>query len=171
MLATVLTLAALLVAGLLAVAAVTVLGVRNKWGFVLRLLFGLQRSLMNPSNMKTAGRKGATYSVVRHRGRTSGREYETPVGVVETDEGFLIALPYGQQSNWVRNVLAQGSAEIVHQGRTRSADRPEIVAMRDVVDLFPASDRGAFRVFGVRSCLRLREAGSIAGASAARSLR
>ena len=158
MLTTVLAIAGLLVVLVAVFVAVFIAGVRLKWGFVLRPLFSTQRQLSNPSAMKTAGKDGATYSVVRHRGRTSGREYETPVGVVETAEGFLIALPYGSETNWVRNVLAGGSAQIVHQGKTWNADQPAIVPMRDVVESFGSSDRRAFRLFGVRECLRLRKA-------------
>ena len=41
----------------------------------------------------------------------------------------MIALPYGPGANWVRNVLASGSATIVHEGQTLDVDRPEIVSM------------------------------------------
>ena len=33
--------------------------------------------------------------LVVHRGRRSGREYQTPVNVFPADEGFVIALTYG----------------------------------------------------------------------------
>ena len=33
------------------------------------------------------------WAVIRHRGRTSGREYAVPVGVRATADGYFIALP------------------------------------------------------------------------------
>jgi hypothetical protein len=35
-----------------------------------------------------------------------------------TDDGFVIALPYGPGADWVKNVLASGSATIVNEGDT-----------------------------------------------------
>ena len=42
--------------------------------------------------------------VVIHRGRRSGRHYETPVNVFRTPDGYMFALTYGPESDWVRNV-------------------------------------------------------------------
>jgi deazaflavin-dependent oxidoreductase (nitroreductase family) len=160
MLVSILMIVGVLAVGLLAIAIVFVLGVRAKSRLVLGPLFKLQRSMSNPMTMKTAGTAGSSYSVIRHRGRKSGREYETPVGVVAVRDAFLIALPYGSQTNWVRNVLAGGSAGVVHEGRTCAVDRPEVVPMRDVEAAFSTSDRRSFRLFDVRECLRVRRADS-----------
>jgi deazaflavin-dependent oxidoreductase (nitroreductase family) len=160
MLVWILVIVGVLAAGLLAVAIVVVLGVRARSRLVLGVVFKLQRAISNPMTMKTAGTAGSTYSVIRHRGRKSGRDYETPVGIVAAGDGFLVALPYGSQTNWVRNVLASGSAGVVHDGRTWAVNRPEVVPLRDVKTAFSASDRRAFRLFGVHECLRVRKADS-----------
>jgi len=55
--------------------------------------------------------------IVRHRGRKSGRLYRTPVNVFKVPGGFLIALTYGPNSDWVRNVLAAGGCELETCGR------------------------------------------------------
>jgi len=111
---------------------------------------------MNPMQMRSAGTPGAYASIVRHRGRVSGAEYETPVGVVADGDAFLVALPYGSRTQWLRNVLAAGSATLVHEGSTYQVDRPELIAMATVADRFSASDRGMFRWLRVEDCLRLR---------------
>jgi deazaflavin-dependent oxidoreductase (nitroreductase family) len=51
------------------------------------------------------------FGVVVHRGRRSGRQYRTPVGVFHTPDGYVIALPYGV-GDWARNVLAAGGCEL-----------------------------------------------------------
>lgn len=55
--------------------------------------------------------------VVVHTGRRSGREYRTPVNVYRSPDGYAIALVYGRESDWVRNVLAAGGAELITRGR------------------------------------------------------
>jgi hypothetical protein len=94
--------------------------------------------------------------MIRHRGRCSGREYETPIVPFPVDEGFVVTLPYGTSADWVRNVLAMDSAELVHEGLTVTVDRPEVLRVADVEDLFPPSERRTQRMFGIEHCLRLR---------------
>ena len=81
---------------------------------------------MRPLALRSAGKEGSNTSVVRHVGRRSGRTYETPVIAVQHDDGFLIALPYGKRTDWLKNVLGKGSATIVTNGRTYEVDRPEV---------------------------------------------
>ena len=88
--------------------------------------------------MRTAGSAGTQTSVIRHVGRTSGRTYQTPVDIITTGDGFLIALPYGTRADWVRNVLAAGSATIVSQGESIDVDEPIIAATAEVADQIPA---------------------------------
>src|SRR5664280_730948 len=71
-----------------------------------------------PLAMRSAGTEKSDTSIVRHVGRRSGRTYETPVVAVEHDDSFLIALPYGERTDWVRNVLAGGKADVVTHDRT-----------------------------------------------------
>ena len=137
------------------VAAAVLLGVRARVPIAVDALRRFSR-LFNPFQMRTAGTPGAYASVIRHRGRTSGRAYATPVGAVATEDGFVIALPYGSRSNWVRNVLASGAATIVHEGHTYEVDRPELVALAAVATRFSASDQRSQRMFRVDQCLRLR---------------
>lgn len=150
------TLAVVLILGLVAIAFVYMLGMRAKSPLVQGPLIRLQRAFINPRQMRSAGTPGAYASVIRHRGRTSGRPYETPVGAVAADDGFVIALPYGSRANWVQNVLASGSATIVHEGQTYEVDQPEIVPMRAVAARFAAGDQRSFRWFAVDQALRVR---------------
>lgn len=146
---------AVLVAGIVAAAIAVVLGVRSRMPVAVNALRQFSR-LFNPLQLRTAGSRGASTSVVRHLGRTSGRAYATPVDVVATDDGFLIALPYGMQSHWVRNVLAKGGATIVDDGQAYPVDRPEIIPLEDVATRFSAADQRSLRLFRVEQCLQVR---------------
>ncbi len=156
MLIQVATLAGALFAGLVAIALVFLLGMRAKSPLVLSPLIRLQRAIINPKQMRSAGTPGAYASVIRHCGRTSGRPYETPVGVVAADGGFLIALVYGSRTNWLQNVLASGSATIVHEGHIYQVDRPEIIPMQAVAAQFASGDQRGFRWLDVDQALRVR---------------
>jgi deazaflavin-dependent oxidoreductase (nitroreductase family) len=143
------TLAGALFVGLVAIALVFLLGMRAKSPLVLSPLIRLQRAILNPRQMRSAGTPGAYAAVIRHRGRISGRPYETPVGAVAAGDGFVIALPYGSRANWLQNVLASGSATIVHEGQTYPVDQPEVVPMQAVEAQFTAGDQRSFRWFAV----------------------
>jgi deazaflavin-dependent oxidoreductase (nitroreductase family) len=150
------TLAGAVVLGLVTIALVFFLGMRAQSPLVISPLLRLQRAIINPRQMRSAGTPGAYASVIRHRGRTSGRPYETPVGVVAADDGFLIALVYGSHTNWLQNVLASGSAAIVHEGHTYGVDHPEIIPMQTVRARFTGGDQQGFRLLRVNQALRVR---------------
>lgn len=134
-----------------------VVGIRTHSRPVMRTVTRAQRAWLNPRALKTAGQPGE-YAVIRHVGRKSGNRYETPVGVVAVEDTFLIALPYGTTPDWLKNVMAAGSAELVHEGETVSVDDPRVVAMKHWLHLFPRADQRAQRVFGVDQALILRRA-------------
>jgi deazaflavin-dependent oxidoreductase (nitroreductase family) len=107
--------------------------------------------------MRTAGTDATQTSVIHHVGRKSGRTYETPVDTIAAATGFLIALPYGTRADWVRNVLAAGSATVTTRGERVDVDRPTIVATADVAGQLPAKTLRTLRLFGVSQCLHLEK--------------
>lgn len=111
--------------------------------------------VMRPLAMRNAGKEGSGTTVVRHVGRRSGRAYETPVVAVEYDDSFLIALPYGERTDWLKNVLAQGSATLVTHGHTYQVDRPEVIPMTEASAHFRPREQRMQRRFGVAQALRV----------------
>ncbi|HEX6256974.1 MAG TPA: nitroreductase family deazaflavin-dependent oxidoreductase [Euzebyales bacterium] len=138
------------------VGIVFVVGMRTRSRWVLSAVRRLNRRFFNPYQMRTAGTPGAYASVIQHRGRTSGRNYETPVGAMPTADGFVIALPYGTHADWLRNVVAHGSATVVHEGATYDVDSPQVVPTASVSDDLPSGEERLLRRFNVDQCLRLR---------------
>jgi deazaflavin-dependent oxidoreductase (nitroreductase family) len=69
----------------------------------------------NPVVRRVAGRLPG-FAIVTHVGRRSGRTYRTPVNLFRADERYVIALTYGSDSQWVRNVLAAGGCEVETRG-------------------------------------------------------
>lgn len=150
----VVTVVGVAVVGMVALALAWFLGMRNKQSVVVAAQRRINRAVVNPRQLQTAGAPGSSADVVRHTGRTSGRTYETPVGAEPTEDGFVVALVYGPRSDWLKNVLASGSATIVHDGVVSDVDRPEVVPFDTVAHHFP--DQAAIRLFGVTQALRLR---------------
>lgn len=58
------------------------------------------------------------FGVIVHRGRRTGREYRTPVNVFPSGDQYVIALTYGPDTDWVRNVLVAGGCELRTRGRS-----------------------------------------------------
>lgn len=123
---------------------------------LLRAIRLFNRAFTNKLQRRFAGQPGAYASVIRHQGRRSGRAYETPIVPFATEDGFVVSLPYGPTADWVENVLAVGSAVLIHDGRTLTVDQPEVLPVAEVVDLFPPSEQRTHRVFAVEHCLRVR---------------
>lgn len=155
-------LAVVVLLGLIAVlGALFFLGMRQKWPFVLNAVRIASRAF-KPVVLRSAGATGASASVVHHIGRRTGRHYETPVVAVPTPDGFAIALPYGLNTDWLKNVLARASAAIVVDGHCYEVDRPEIVPTASVDSYFQAKEQRLHRQFAVTTALLVRRAGVVA---------
>jgi deazaflavin-dependent oxidoreductase (nitroreductase family) len=64
--------------------------------------------------------------VVVHRGRRSGKVYQTPVNVFAAEGGYVLALTYGPDTDWVKNVLAAGGCELRTRGRVVELTAPRV---------------------------------------------
>src|SRR6202035_5280752 len=67
------------------------------------------------------------FGILTHAGRKSGKLHRTPVNVFRAPEGFLIALTYGRESEWVKNVLSAGGCELETRGVRYQLSAPTIV--------------------------------------------
>ncbi|MCT2594712.1 nitroreductase family deazaflavin-dependent oxidoreductase [Streptomyces sp. N2-109] len=78
---------------------------------------------MNPV-MRPVARRLPPFAVVEHTGRRSGKAYRNPVQAYRTDRGWVIALVYGKDADWVRNVLAAGGGQLIRRGRHHRLTEP-----------------------------------------------
>jgi deazaflavin-dependent oxidoreductase (nitroreductase family) len=86
------------------------------------------------------------WSVIIHRGRKSGRTYRTPVVAFRKGRTLSVTILYGENSDWVRNVLA-GNGLAVRGGRTYSLLNARVADVDASADLSLAQ-RGYGRVSG-----------------------
>src|SRR5688572_28869455 len=66
------------------------------------------------------------FGVVVHTGRRSLRQYRTPVNIFRRGDRYIIALTYGSNADWVRNVLADGGCTLETRGRALRLSRPRL---------------------------------------------
>ena len=67
------------------------------------------------------------FGILTHVGRKSGKVYRTPVNVFRASNGFIIALTYSSQSEWVKNVLAAGGCDLETRGKKYQLSAPKVV--------------------------------------------
>lgn len=118
-----------------------------------RTLARLNKAGLNRLTRHTAPLTPGMGTVV-HRGRRSGREYQTPVNVFRTDDGYLFALTYGPGSDWVQNVLAAGGCELRTRRRTIALTDPRVFRDQTRAGIRPV-ERQVLRLMGVADFLRL----------------
>jgi deazaflavin-dependent oxidoreductase (nitroreductase family) len=101
------------------------------------------------------------FGVILHRGRRSGRRYRTPVNAFPVPEGFVMALTYGPESDWVRNVLAAGECEMVQRGNRIQLTAPRLLQGDEGRSSIPAPIRAVLDLIAVDRFLRLERAGGV----------
>ena len=94
------------------------------------------------------------FGILTHAGRKSGKVYRTPINLFRASNGFIIALTYSSQSEWVKNVLAAGGCELKTRGKTYQLSAPKVV--RDSTGRrFPVLVRVVLRIVGANEYMEL----------------
>lgn len=94
------------------------------------------------------------FGVIVHRGRRSGRRYQTPVNVFRAGNGYVIALTYGPETDWVKNVLATGGCELRTRGQTIPLGSPRLFHDQSRSGIRPV-ERQVLRILNVADFLSL----------------
>jgi len=94
------------------------------------------------------------FGILTHIGRKSGEVYRTPVNVFRAPDGFLIALTYGRESEWVKNVLAAGGCQLETRGVQHQLSAPSIVH-DPTRRRFPLFVRVVLRLIGANDFMQL----------------
>ena len=124
-----------------------------------RLIRSVAR-VVNPLVLRFAGgRHMPVLGVLHHRGRRTGREYATPLGIRPTaGGGFVMPLTFGEAAGWYRNIQAAGRCVVTWRGSDHAVADPVIVDRAAALAAFPRYERLALRAIGVNEFLWLRPA-------------
>jgi hypothetical protein len=132
------------------------------WGILLRVKWVSDKSrrLSQPWNgmtLKIAGtRLGSLYfnlSALKHVGRSSGREYVTPLWAYPLGDGFVFALAHGPNVDWCRNILASGKGTLTWKEQEYALEKPELLPIALAWQAYPLSARLFMRARGMKECL------------------
>jgi deazaflavin-dependent oxidoreductase (nitroreductase family) len=119
---------------------------------------GRGAKVINPLILRLAGTKLVPlYGVITHQGRRSGKTFRTPVVVRPAEDGFVVPMPWGERTDWYRNVRAAGGCTIRWKGRDYAMVQPEVITDPEAARAyFGGFARAMMRRFGINACLRLR---------------
>ncbi len=101
-----------------------------------RWLARINRRVFNPIEIKRGVRP-----VLIHVGRSSGKTYQTPLDAHPVDGGYLFIPMYGPRTDWVRNILAAGTARLRIEGRELELESPRLVEMDAAWGLLPPTTK------------------------------
>ena len=97
------------------------------------------------------------FAMVTHVGRTSGRVRRTPVNIFAHGRDYVIALTYGRDSEWEKNVQAAGGCVVQTRGRHIRLVHPQVVHDPSR-QMMPGHVRLILRLIGVTDFLVLEPA-------------
>ena len=140
-----------LVGGLLLLIIALMRAMRTKW-FRERLR-GLNKGRVNPMTLKFAGGRSGIWVTLTHVGRHSGRAYTTPLLAQPFGDGFLLALFYGADVDWCRNVLATGKGTLTWHEQEYPLERPELLERAEATKGLPVFTRVLYTAGGINQFL------------------
>jgi deazaflavin-dependent oxidoreductase (nitroreductase family) len=109
----------------------------------------INKHITNPLLHRFAQLSRGPFAVIRHVGRRSGKSYETTIMVWPLRDGFVIALTYGSEVDWYRNILAAEHCTLLWHGRVYTVEKPEPLDAEAALAAFPAAFRLILRRRGV----------------------
>ena len=98
------------------------------------------------------------WGVVRHRGRRSGRTYATPIALRPTPDGFVLPLPWGEGTDWCRNLRAAGGGVVQWSGTEYEVTAPQVIDTAAALPAFVPAMRPIVRLLGIKKFLRVSRA-------------
>jgi deazaflavin-dependent oxidoreductase (nitroreductase family) len=119
--------------------------------------------VFNPIAALVAGTRYVPfYALLRHRGRSSGRWYTTPVVARPTEGGLVLPLAFGADADWSRNVRAAGECMVRWRGTEHRMVEPRIIGPEEARGAFSSFERVVLRALRIRRFLRLSHRADLA---------
>lgn len=116
----------------------------------------INKRVFNPRALR-----GDRWQVIHHVGRSSGKEYRTPLEAVPVDGGYVMTLVYGSRSDWVQNVLAAGSAKLEVDGQLVDLTDPTVLTSDEAFQLLPPDVKRPPKLLKIDEFLFLRAVDAI----------
>ena len=121
----------------------------------VRFVGQFNKRVINRVTLRLAGLRHSPVTLLIHRGRRSGRSYQTPVMAARDGDRFFIGLTYGPGVDWCRNAMAAGRCTLGYEGASYEVTAPAVVDASVALPHFPGPVRVAARLIGLRDFLQV----------------
>lgn len=117
--------------------------VLSMWAFksrnprVMGWLTSYHKHVTNPVMVRSFSGRWSINALLHHVGRRSGKTYVTPLTAHKSDDTIVVALPYGRETDWLRNLRSAGQGVLELEGTSYTVEEPEVVPIEQVVPLLP----------------------------------
>ena len=101
-----------------------------------RWLAHVNKRVFNPLSMRRS-----TQPVLIHKGRVSGKTYRTPMDAHPIPDGYVFIPMYGPRTDWLKNVLATGTAHLTIGDKEFDLVSPRLVQKQDIWSMLPPATK------------------------------
>ena len=115
----------------------------------------LLKYTLNPLTRRIAMTRRGPFAIVRHVGRRSGKQYETPIIIAPAGDAIVIELTYGPEVDWYQNVLAAKGCTILWHGKEYPINKIEPMEAETGRAAFPLPARLILRLLGRKHFVKL----------------
>lgn len=95
------------------------------------------------------------FSIIRHVGRKSGKEYETPLVIRRSKNGFVAELNYGAKVDWHKNVKSANNCKVLWHRKTYTINGIKPLDTATIMAAFPLPMRAILRLGGRHEFIEL----------------
>ncbi len=113
------------------------------------------KHFVNPLLRNFARASRGPFALLRHVGRRSGKTYEIPIMVWRVEDGFVIALTYGPQVDWLRNLQAAGQGSLLWHKQEYVFQKPEFIDAKTALPALPPLIKQILRLHGTHEFVKL----------------
>lgn len=113
------------------------------------------KHFVNPLLRTLAHSSRGPFALLRHVGRRSGKTYEIPIMVWPVADGFVIALTYGPDVDWLRNLQAAGQGSLRWHKREYVFQKPESIDAQTALLALPPLVKRILRLRGAHEFVKL----------------
>jgi deazaflavin-dependent oxidoreductase (nitroreductase family) len=114
------------------------------------------KNVINRVTSRNAGSAKSPFAILRHVGRRSGKEFETPIMVSPLGEDFVLALTYGPKVDWYRNLQANGKGTLTWHGKVYTIKKLEPLDRQTGLAAHHLHERVILQILKVENFVRVK---------------
>ncbi len=113
------------------------------------------KRFVNPVLRNAAHSSRGPFALLRHVGRRSGKSYEIPIMVWLVKDCFVIALTYGPNVDWLRNLQATNQGSLRWHKREYVFQTPVFIDEKTALSALPPFIKFVLRRLGSHEFVKL----------------